>query len=163
MRSFTKFFLVIIVAWFTSAIVVAQNASYGLTKQEQSDLQKYQLEQQKDPSTIVSLPLAPTGGRDVGDDCTNPIIVSIPADLTYSDIGQTNCGRGNNYDATCLGSYDGGEDIIYRLDVTTATTVNITMNPNGTTWSGMGILRMSGCRNLCTIHYRFRWWKQGAG
>ena len=99
-----------------SAVVFAQDGSNGMTKKELSDMQKYQLAQEKDPATIVDLPLEPAGGRAVGDDCTDPIVVSIPADLTYSDIGNYTCGRGNNYDAsTCLGLYDGGEDIIYRL------------------------------------------------
>ena len=35
----------------------------------------------KDPSTITVVPLALEGGRAVGDDCTNPIIVSVPAVL----------------------------------------------------------------------------------
>jgi len=50
-----------------------------------------------------------------GDDCSDPIIINIPGGLPFTDANQTTCGRINNYDATCLGSYDGGEDIMYEI------------------------------------------------
>jgi|GEM_PF-1689791 len=74
-----------------------------------------------------------------GDNCDDPMVVNLPADLPYTDAGQTNCGRGNDYDATCLGSYDGGEDMIYQVNVTSAVAVDITMDPKGTTWTGMAL------------------------
>ena len=76
----------------------------------------------------------------VGDDCTNPIIVNLPSALPYSDLSQYTCGRVSDYAGmTCLGSYDGGEDIIYRLDVASPTMVNVTLNPKGTAWTGFAI------------------------
>ena len=66
--------------------------------------------------------------------CATPIVISS---LPYSVTAQTNCGLGNNYSATCLGNYDGGEEIIYRLDIATTTTVDIVMNPGTTTWTGI--------------------------
>ncbi len=69
-----------------------------------------------------------------GGDCTDPIVISS---LPYSVTGQTNCGYGNTYSTTCLGSYDGGEDIIYRLDIAATTTVDIVMNGGTTTWTGI--------------------------
>ena len=66
--------------------------------------------------------------------CATPVVISS---LPFSATGQTNCGLGNNYAATCLGSYDGGEEIIYRLDLATSTTIDIVMNPGTTTWTGM--------------------------
>ncbi|MBU1937958.1 T9SS type A sorting domain-containing protein [bacterium] len=75
-----------------------------------------------------------------GDDCTDPINVSLPpAAWPYVDAGQTNCGRLNSYDATCLGYYDGGEDIIYHLDVTATICVDITLDPGATTYTGICI------------------------
>ncbi|MDO9171535.1 MAG: hypothetical protein Q7W29_06860, partial [bacterium] len=69
----------------------------------------------------------------VGQDCTQPIVISsLPANLT----GQTNCGMGNTYSATCLGSYDGGEDVMYRLDLAVETTVDIVLTTTST-WTGM--------------------------
>ncbi|MBE0639496.1 MAG: carboxypeptidase regulatory-like domain-containing protein [Bacteroidales bacterium] len=69
-----------------------------------------------------------------GDDCNNPIIVDT---YPYMDLGQTTCGHGNSYDATCLGSYDGGEDIMYEFTLTESWIVTITMDPKLTTWTGM--------------------------
>jgi hypothetical protein len=74
-----------------------------------------------------------------GDSCALPLNVTLPADLPYSDLGQTTCGRGYNYADTCLGSYDGGEDIIYEITVTSAVDVDIVMDPLGTTWTGMAL------------------------
>lgn len=73
-----------------------------------------------------------------GDNCTNPLLVKLPDDLPYLTTDST-CGRGDSYNSTCLGSYDGGEDIIYELDVSTATTVNIELDPKGTTYTGISV------------------------
>ncbi len=104
---------------------------------------------ERDPSTITVVPLnTGQGGRAVGDDCTNPIIVSVPAALPYTDNNYT-CGRLNDYDlgySSCMSYYSGGEDIIYRLDVTVNTVITLTLNPLGTTYPGMGIF--SGCPSL---------------
>jgi hypothetical protein len=74
-----------------------------------------------------------------GDNCDDPLTVDIPSSLPWSDLNQTTCGRTNDYDGTCLGSYDGGEDIIYEVTVSSAVTVNITLDPKGTTWTGVAI------------------------
>jgi hypothetical protein len=86
-------------------------------------------------ATII-LPLGGELGRAVGDDCTNPIIIPV---LPYSDLNQTNCARLNDYTETCLGYYDGGEDIIYEMTITAATAVAITMDPLGATWTGVAL------------------------
>ncbi len=83
------------------------------------------------------LTFAPSAGATTGDDCTDPILVKLPDDLPYADIGQQTCGRGNTYSETCLGYYDGGEDIIYSLDVGATMTFDIVLDPKGTTYSGM--------------------------
>ena len=74
-----------------------------------------------------------------GDDCSDPIVISIPAALPYADVAQTTCGRLNDYNATCLGNYDGGEDIIYLLTVTADTCIDIDLDVKGTTWTGICI------------------------
>ena len=66
-----------------------------------------------------------------------------PGDLPYTIANQTTCGRGNNYDETCLGSYDGGEDMIIQLNVTGGMYVDIQLDPKGTTYTGIAI------DNLC--------------
>jgi hypothetical protein len=97
---------------------------------------------------VVELPLTPEGSRAIGDDCSSPIIISVPAQLPYNVTGQTNCGRGNTYNTSCLGNYDGGEDIMYRLDATVNATITITMNPGASGWTGMYL--SSTCGNSAT-------------
>ena len=70
-----------------------------------------------------------------GDDCGNPHLVTLPVELDFLDTNHT-CGRGDDYADTCLGSYDGGEDILYELTVTETVSVQITLDPNGTAWAG---------------------------
>jgi len=72
-----------------------------------------------------------------GDNCSDPIEIKVPGDLPYSDLANYTCGRLDYYDATCLGSYDGGEEIVYWLDVDVATTVDITLDSKTTTWVGI--------------------------
>ncbi|UCD17550.1 MAG: T9SS type A sorting domain-containing protein, partial [Candidatus Zixiibacteriota bacterium] len=72
-----------------------------------------------------------------GDDCSSPIIITLPADLPYLDQNQTTCGRGNDYSETCLGFYDEGEDIIYELNVTQDMAVSITLDPHGSGFTGL--------------------------
>jgi len=68
-----------------------------------------------------------------GDNCDNPIVVgSIP----YSDLNQYTCGRIDDYDATCLGFYDGGEDIIYEFTLASDTCVQVTVDFKTTTYGG---------------------------
>jgi len=79
-----------------------------------------------------------TASAATGDDCTDPIVVNITADLPYTDTNQTTCGRGHDYDSTAMGYYDNGEDIIYRLDVSSAADLDFTMTSD-TTYTGMGL------------------------
>jgi hypothetical protein len=83
------------------------------------------------------LTITAAAGPDPGDNCTLPIVVNLPGDSPYTDAGQTNCGRNNDYSATCLGSYDGGEDIIYELNLSTTLEVDVTLDPKTTTWTGI--------------------------
>jgi len=75
-----------------------------------------------------------------GDDCTLPAVVTLPAQLPYVDAGQTTSQRGNDCDHTCLhkepwegNDYDGGEDMVYQLVVTSRVRVDIGIYPHGTT------------------------------
>ncbi|MBN2054434.1 hypothetical protein JW905_05905 [bacterium] len=90
--------------------------------------------------TIFQLPLpAP------GDDCTQPLPVTIPGDLPFLDSDQSTCGRYNDYYETwltgsCLTNFDGGEDMFYELTVDEITTVDITMDPKGTYGTGVAVI-----------------------
>jgi hypothetical protein len=75
-----------------------------------------------------------------GDDCGLPLPIALPGDLPFSDPNQTTCGRGDDYDATCLGSYDGGEDILYELTVAEPICVDINITTNiSEGWIGLAI------------------------
>ena len=73
-----------------------------------------------------------------GDNCLDPLKIDIPT-LPFSDIGQTTCGRVDDYDNTDLGYYDGGEDIIYEITVSTSVYVNITLDPKSSSYTGIGL------------------------
>lgn len=89
-------------------------------------------------STTEYVPSLPEEQRAVGDDCTDPIVLNIgAADLPYYDYGQTTCERGNSYDNTCLGGFDGGEDIIYQLNLSESLHLSILFDPNGTIYTGI--------------------------
>ncbi len=68
----------------------------------------------------------------VGNDCTTPIILELPDDLTYLDRNQLTTGRSNDYSGGCLGSFAGGEDIIYRLNIDRPMILDIELDPHGT-------------------------------
>ncbi|MCK4342664.1 MAG: thrombospondin type 3 repeat-containing protein [Phycisphaerae bacterium] len=75
---------------------------------------------------------------DPGDNCSFPLEVALVPGYTFYDTNTT-CGRGNNYQYTCLGDYDGGEDIIYELTTSVDMLVNITLDPKGMTWTGLAL------------------------
>jgi hypothetical protein len=103
-----------------------------------------------EPAVCVdTLPPAPGGT------CGEAVAYDIPAVLPFTDVAATNCGFGNDYSSTCLGSYDGGEEIIYAFNVTADTSVAINLNTNGTTWVGIAIdsacpLNGTTCVNTAT-------------
>ncbi len=81
----------------------------------------------------VECPTAP------GSDCVNPIQLHLePTALPYLETNWTT-GRGNDYWSTCLGSYDSGDDIVYLLVVTQTVVVNITLDPMGTSYTGIAL------------------------
>ncbi|MCO5265845.1 MAG: hypothetical protein M9948_08230, partial [Lentimicrobium sp.] len=111
--------------------------SYNLYAQSMVDRAK-QAEIEAMHGPTVEVPYS-EGTRAVGDNCTTPIVVNIPGDLPYADLGNTTCGRGNTYSNSDLGAYDGGEDIIYQLNVSATTEVTITLNTSTSTDSGLGL------------------------
>ena len=72
-----------------------------------------------------------------GDNCALPIVVSLPADMPYTDVNTT-CGRVDDYNATCMGSYDNGEDAIYQIDVTASGCYRFTV-AGDTIWDGIAL------------------------
>jgi hypothetical protein len=72
-----------------------------------------------------------------GNDCTNPIGLTLSAAVLPLVDADTTCGRVNDYADTCLGSYDGGEDIIYAVLVEEPLCVSISVA--GSSWVGVAI------------------------
>ncbi|MHC4498512.1 MAG: DUF7901 domain-containing protein [Planctomycetota bacterium] len=90
-----------------------------------------------EPLTGESLDMAFVIESSLGDDCNYPVPVELSlADLPYISTNTT-CGRDDDYNDTCLGDYDGGEDIIYEVNVTQAMDVRIILDPCGTISTGI--------------------------
>jgi predicted outer membrane repeat protein len=87
-----------------------------------------------------------------GFDCWNPIPISLPSQLPYSNTNTT-CGKINYYTETCLGSYDQGQDILYELYVFAPMIVDFGLTSNAS-WVGMCIDENCppdlSCINMCT-------------
>jgi len=97
------------------------------------------------------------GGPQPGQTCANPVNVTLPpATWPYTNTNTT-CGMVNDYSGstTCLGIYDGGEDIIYKLTVTQAVTVILSLTSNSS-YVGMCIDNSCPpdltCLGLCTTY-----------
>ncbi|RMF82979.1 MAG: hypothetical protein D6744_05570, partial [Planctomycetota bacterium] len=75
-----------------------------------------------------------------GDNCALPIAVSLPAEIPYTDVNTT-CGRVDDYDTTCMGSYDNGEDAIYEVTVTAAGCYRFTIDGD-TIWDGIALFNI---------------------
>jgi hypothetical protein len=74
-----------------------------------------------------------------GADCSDPIMATINSGTLPYYHSYYTCGMFDDYDATCLGLYDGGEDVIYELEVTEAVDVYVELDPLGTTYTGIAI------------------------
>jgi len=143
MRTFTKLCLLVMVLTFSASLIAQQSIS-SFTGNTAPD--KMELIRQIHGSNVI-VPLSPEGSsKAIGDDCSNPILINS---LPYTDFGQTTTGRGNNYDNTCLNDFDGGEDIIYQLELASATIINVTLNPLGTARTGVALSDGCPISSLC--------------
>ncbi len=71
--------------------------------------------------------------------CDTCFIPIRPGSLPFWDTNQSTCGRVNDYENTCLGDFDGSEEIIYELDVDSTVYVNIIVDPKGSAGTGIAI------------------------
>jgi hypothetical protein len=75
-----------------------------------------------------------------GVNCLSPQYVLFPLDASQVTLsGLSTCQHFDDYNATCLGSYDGGEDYLIQLEVRTAMHAYISFNPKGTNYAGIAI------------------------
>jgi hypothetical protein len=76
-----------------------------------------------------------------GVNCTHPIPITLPAALPPGGLpyitSSTTCGMLNDYANTCLATYDGGEDTLFLLNVTSPVEIALTLSPLSTTYSAM--------------------------
>jgi len=130
--------LTLMVVLLTVGFTYAQVKTLEETIKNQSEIDLH--------GPALDVPWAPEGsGRAIGDDCVTPIIIgSFP----YTDVNTT-VGRVNNYDLTCMGSYDGGEDIIYQFTITAAQLVTASLNPGTTAWTGIAIMDACPMTGTC--------------
>lgn len=72
-----------------------------------------------------------------GSSCSNPIVVTA---IPFVDTNTTT-NKGNDYSDTCLGQYDNGNDIVYRLDIGSAQCIDITVTgaQAGDNWIGLAV------------------------
>jgi hypothetical protein len=92
---------------------------------------------------------------DHGATCDDPIVIEIPDGFTsYEDDFGTTVGHGNNYDGDfpCF-PISGGNDVVYALEVTSATPVCVTIELRdatvGSPWGGMALLDACAPGALC--------------
>lgn len=88
----------------------------------------------------------------LGANCSNPIVVAQSA-LPYSEIGGSTCGMGDDYNNSCLGDSDEGEDIIYKLVLTQEENIEIIMT-TADQRTGIAILNGSPDTATCIAYSR---------
>ncbi|MBU2650812.1 MAG: carboxypeptidase regulatory-like domain-containing protein [Bacteroidetes bacterium] len=142
MRLFANIVLIAILLTFLADYSLAQQSMlWEMSAQEQEKAARVANQRALFLKQHTGQPLSQgKGNRTPGDDCTQPYIISIPAELPFNQPGNTTCGHGNVYAMTnsCLGAYTGGEDFIYRLDVSQESMIDITMTPSSD-WTGMAL------------------------
>ena len=87
-----------------------------------------------------------------GDNCENPLVVYLPGDLPFNDVAQKTCGRGFDYDETCLDNYDNGQDIVYELVVTDWVEVAFVLDPLGAGFTGIALDDTCPPGTTCLAH-----------
>ena len=145
MKSFTKLYV----------LVLAMLVSFGMMAQSNDNAfqqERWQIEQQRmmdlhGPTLEVDSPVS----REVaaqGDDCTDPIPIALDPGMAVWSTSDGTCGRGDALENTCLGLYDGGDDIFYELNVSAPMSIQVTFDPVET-WSGIAIQDFCGDFNTC--------------
>ena len=76
-----------------------------------------------------------------GTDCSNPIV--IPS-LPFTDANFTD-DKDNDYSGTCLGYYDNGNDILYKLTITNTRCLNITVTGASPQDNWIGVVLDNAC------------------
>ena len=146
MKSFTKLYVLVLALLF-SVGMVAQNDAAIQYEQQQIESQRWL--GQHGPTIEVP----PPSSREVtaaGDDCSEPILITLSKGMSVVNADGTTCGAGNDYSNSCMGLYDGGEDTHYELNVTEPMWVLINFDPVET-YSGIAIKDQCGDGGTCLV------------
>lgn len=75
-----------------------------------------------------------------GDDCADPLVVTLPAQLPFADLSQHTCGRGADYDSpgSCIAGF-AGHDLVYELRVTAPLNFDLEFDPHGTRFAALAL------------------------
>ena len=71
--------------------------------------------------------------------CSDPYLLNLPDDAPNALLNQFTCGRYDDYDQTCLGNFDGGEEMMYQIDVDVPGQTEFVLDPKGTGFTGFVI------------------------
>lgn len=86
------------------------------------------------------LPAKDVDQESVNRNCETAHEITYSPGMIYLQIaGLTTCGHSDDYNSTCLGSYDNGEDYVFRLEVLGFMCAIIELDPHGTGWTGIAI------------------------
>jgi len=133
MKTFTKTCLLALVLFFSTSLIAQQSMSNQIGTKAPDKMELIQLNH----GPTVNVPYKPAGStKATGDDCNDPYLVAA---LPYNVTAHTTVGAVNDYDNTCLNDFDGGEDVIYEITLAAETTIQVTINPNGTLHTGMAL------------------------
>ncbi len=90
------------------------------------------------PTRLTTVDAVGSSRPSAGDNCESPYEIVIDASNFPIYLGgETTCGRGNDYQVTCLDEFDGGEDFILRIDMQVTMSLQFILYPNGTNYTGM--------------------------
>jgi len=129
MKSFTKFY-VLLLALLVSFGVMAQ-----MTTEEVMFTRALEEQQIRDHGPSIDVPYEPNATRATGDDCVDPELINLSTGfVTWNDLGQTTCGRVDDYDqnfGTCItpAYYANGEDMVYELTLNNDMWLEFTFAP----------------------------------
>lgn len=86
------------------------------------------------------LPAEDSGSEAAARKCESAHEVTFyPGIMVLQIEGLSTCGHIDDYNATCLGSYDNGEDYMIRLEVEAFMFAMIELDPHGTAWTGIAL------------------------
>ena len=133
MKFISKIFILLLTINFLTTGIHAQKAALTEGNSAYTEAEIAAFISQHKPSFADP---ASKSANAVGDDCSNPFTATLGMGDTYNDTDQTTCGRGNSYN---IHWSQGGEDCMYQLEITEPLSLNIAIDPQGTSNSVVSV------------------------